>query len=91
MKLKPLIMMDYNSTVGGVDKGDQNLSYYPCAGNGQKMYDKKVFHHLLDMGIFNMFGVYQKGGDSTRTLSSGSSCWKHSSNRSDFQSRALRD
>lgn len=82
--------MDYNSTVSAVDKSDQNLSYYPCARNGQKMYDKKVFRHLLDMAIYNAFGVYQKSGDSTPTLSSGSSCWKHSSNRTDLQSRPSR-
>lgn len=54
--------------MGGVDKSDQNLSYYPCARNGQKIYYKKVFRHLLDMAIYNAFIIYQKSGNTTTHL-----------------------
>lgn len=39
---KLLLVMEYNNTMCGVDKSDQNLSYYPCARNGQK-YTKRCF------------------------------------------------
>lgn len=59
---KPTIALDYNNTMGGVDRSDQNLSYYPSLRKGQKVYYKKLFRHFLDIAIFNAFTLYKKSG-----------------------------
>ncbi|GBM85351.1 PiggyBac transposable element-derived protein 4 [Araneus ventricosus] len=45
-KLKPAVVADYNNTMGGVDKADQCLSYYPVARNQQRKYYKNIFCYL---------------------------------------------
>lgn len=62
VNLKPTIVLDYNNTMGGVDKCDQNLSYYPCTRNRQNVYYKKIFQHLMEMAIFNAYVLYAKSG-----------------------------
>lgn len=57
---KPNIVMDYNKTMGGVDRADQRLVYYPSIRKGQKKYYKKIFRHLLDLSILNSFVLYKK-------------------------------
>lgn len=59
---KPAVVIDYNHTMGGVDKSDQMLSYYPATRSRQKIYYKNIFRHLLDMAVFNAFVLHQKQG-----------------------------
>ena len=66
--LKPKAIADYNLTMGGVDKSDQCISYYPAIRNQQKKYYKKLFRHLLDQVIWNSFVLYQKTGGTLRHL-----------------------
>ncbi|KAG0414574.1 hypothetical protein HPB47_008270 [Ixodes persulcatus] len=60
--VKPAAVYDYNNTMGGVDKSDQNLSYYPAVRDGQKVYYKKIFGHLFDMCVYDSFVLYKKQG-----------------------------
>lgn len=48
--------------MGGVDKSDQCLSYYPVARNQQRKYYKKIFGYLLNQAIWNAFVIYKKSG-----------------------------
>ena len=65
---KPKAVFDYNHTMGGVDKSDQCLAYYPTMRNQQRKYYKKLFRHLLDMVIWNSFCLYQKNGGKVKHL-----------------------
>ena len=57
---KPKAVMWYNGTMGGVDRADQCLSYYPVARNQQRKYYKKIFRYLLNQAVFNSFVLYKK-------------------------------
>lgn len=46
--------------MGGVDKSDQCLSYYPVARNHQRKYYKKIFRHLLNQSVWNAYVIYKK-------------------------------
>lgn len=59
---KPAVALDYNNTISGVDRSDQNMSYYSSLRKGQKVYYKKLFCLLLDISIFNAFCLYKKQG-----------------------------
>lgn len=60
MKLKPSMIVDYNNNMGGVDKSDQCLSYYPVMRNKQRKYYKKIFRFLLSQTVWNAFLLYKK-------------------------------
>jgi hypothetical protein len=45
---KPLVVDQYNSFMGGVDRNDQLLSYYGFAHRTVKWW-KRLFLHLLDI------------------------------------------
>lgn len=62
MKMKPQAVLSYNNTMGGVDRSDQCLSYYPVARNQQRKYYKKIFRHLLNQAVWNSFVIYKKNG-----------------------------
>ncbi|GBM38918.1 hypothetical protein AVEN_271036-1 [Araneus ventricosus] len=62
VKVKPRAVVLYNATMGGVDRSDQCLSYYPVARNQQRKYYKKIFRHLLNQAVWNFFVIYQKNG-----------------------------
>ena len=51
-------IMDYNTYMGGVDRGDQVRGYNSCRTNCRKFY-KYIFHFLLDVAITNAF-ILQK-------------------------------
>ncbi|KAG8174874.1 hypothetical protein JTE90_020606 [Oedothorax gibbosus] len=57
---KPQAIVDYNFTMGGVDKADQCLSYYPTVRNQQKKYYLKIFRHILNQCVWNCFVLYKK-------------------------------
>jgi len=46
-------VLDYNHTMGGVDKADQELTFYPVMRKQQKRYYKKTFRHLLEQCLWN--------------------------------------
>lgn len=56
---KPKIVLDYNKSMGGVDRKDQFLSAQPVERLRNKVWYKKVFARLLSTKIFNLFIIYQ--------------------------------
>lgn len=59
-KLKPTIVVDYNKTMGGVDKGDQVMGTHTLMRKQQKKYYKKIVRHLIDQCLFNAYVLYKK-------------------------------
>ena len=59
---KPEAVIDYNQNMGGVDKSDQCLSYYPVARNHQRKYYKKIFRHLINQSVWNSYVIHKKKG-----------------------------
>jgi hypothetical protein len=66
--IKPKLVLDYNDSMGGVDKADQNLSYYDSLRKGTKCYYKKLFRHLVDQTLYNAFIIHQQLGGKYKTL-----------------------
>ncbi|XP_054715386.1 piggyBac transposable element-derived protein 4-like [Uloborus diversus] len=64
LKKKPSTVVDYNKTMGGVDKMDSCTSNYSAKRKRQKKYYKKIFFHLLDLTIWNSFILYKKNDGS---------------------------
>lgn len=64
---KPQIVVDYNATMGGVDKADQQIALYSMKRKQQKKYYKKIFRHLLEQTAFNSFVPYKKYCDKNLT------------------------
>ncbi|GFX97141.1 piggyBac transposable element-derived protein 4 [Trichonephila clavipes] len=62
VKLKTKAIVFYNNSMGGVDRSDQCLSYYPVARNQQRKYYKKIFRHLLNQIVWNSFVIFKKNG-----------------------------
>ncbi|GFV25138.1 piggyBac transposable element-derived protein 4 [Trichonephila clavipes] len=60
VRRKPQVLMEYNNTKGSVDRMDQHLINYPLRKKRGKKYYKKVFFHLLDTSLGNIFVLYQK-------------------------------
>lgn len=56
---KPKIVLDYNKSMGGVDRKDQFLSAHPVERLRNKVWYKKVFARLLSTAVFNIFIIYQ--------------------------------
>ncbi|GBM08918.1 PiggyBac transposable element-derived protein 4 [Araneus ventricosus] len=48
--------------MGGVDKADECLSYYPTVRNQQKKYYLKIFRQILNQSVWNSFVLYKKNG-----------------------------
>lgn len=59
---KPQAVVDYNDTMGGVDRVDQHLAEYATPRKRGKKYYKKIFFHLLDLALWNSFVLYKKSG-----------------------------
>ncbi|GFX76154.1 piggyBac transposable element-derived protein 4 [Trichonephila clavipes] len=62
IRRKPKAVMEYNNTMGGVDRLDQHLTNYPLIKKRGKKYYKKIFFHLLDICLRNSFVLYKKNG-----------------------------
>lgn len=58
---KPKVIVDYNMYMGVVDKSDQCMAYYPNIRNQQRKYYKKIFKHILDQFVWNLFVLYREG------------------------------
>ncbi|GFW33505.1 piggyBac transposable element-derived protein 4 [Trichonephila clavipes] len=67
-KLKPKIVVDYNDTMGDVDRADQNLASYAIPRKYGKKYYRKIFFHIFDQCIWNSYVLYKKIGDSKSQL-----------------------
>jgi len=52
---KPRVVLDYSNTMGGVDKADQELTFYPVMCKQQKRYYIRIFRHLLEQCLWNAY------------------------------------
>ncbi|XP_068119862.1 piggyBac transposable element-derived protein 4-like [Hyperolius riggenbachi] len=66
---KPQVILDYNHTMGGVDRADQAMTYYPAVRKQQKKYYKNFFRHLLEQSLWNAFILYKQRSDRPGTHS----------------------
>jgi hypothetical protein len=65
---KPKVVIDYNLTMGGVDRSDQCLTYYDCCRK-TRIYYKKLFRHIVDQAVFNSHVLHrQMSGKPMRLL-----------------------
>eukprot|EP00106_Octopus_bimaculoides_P023570 XP_014791012.1 PREDICTED: piggyBac transposable element-derived protein 4-like [Octopus bimaculoides] len=55
---KPTVVYEYNFTMGGFDKVNQQLVDYPITRKWGKKYYKKVFFHLIDLVVWNSYILY---------------------------------
>lgn len=58
-KIKPSCVMEYNGSMGAVDRFDMKNSFVDCTRKTLKWY-KKVFFHLVDCAIHNAQIVHQQ-------------------------------
>ena len=56
---KPQAVVEYNKYMGGVDRGDQLLSYYGFPHRTVKWW-RRAFYYLLDAAIVNSYILYTK-------------------------------
>ena len=54
---RPVLITDYNTHMGGVDRMDQMLTYYSAGRKTIKWY-KRLFWRIVDMAIVNSFILY---------------------------------
>jgi len=66
--MKPKLIVDYNNTIGGIDRLDQHLHDYQISKKREKKYYKKIFMHLIDLVVFNSFILYKKNERTTDNL-----------------------
>lgn len=55
---KPSLVLDYNKSMGGVDRKDQFLSAQPMERARNKVWYKKLFRRLYNTAIFNSFVIF---------------------------------
>lgn len=55
---KPNIVLDYNKSMGGVDRKDQILSAQPLERLRNRVWYKKLFRRLYNAAIFNCFVIF---------------------------------
>ena len=53
----PAAIVSYNTSMGGVDRGDQLRGYYSCQSKSHKFY-KYIFYFLLDTAVTNVYILY---------------------------------
>lgn len=58
IKLKPIIVEDYNKYMSGVDREDQMLSYHSALRKTLRWY-KKVGLHVLEMFLLNAYYLFK--------------------------------
>ena len=56
---KPACVQDYNMGMNGVDKLDQNISYYPFIRKSYK-WSTKYMMYMIQISVFNAFVLYQQ-------------------------------
>lgn len=57
-KQKPACIVEYNNAMNGVDKLDQNITYYPFIRKSHK-WSKKFVTYLFEISLFNAFVLYK--------------------------------
>ncbi|XP_049870488.1 piggyBac transposable element-derived protein 4-like isoform X1 [Pectinophora gossypiella] len=55
---KPAVVLDYNKSMGGVDRKDQYLASQALERQKTKVWYKKLFRRLYNAAIFNCFVIY---------------------------------
>src|SRR6267154_948832 len=58
VKPKPLVNLDYNKYMGGVDLSDQHGSYYPVGRKARKWW-KYIFWHFINLAINNAYVLFR--------------------------------
>ncbi|GFX89857.1 piggyBac transposable element-derived protein 4 [Trichonephila clavipes] len=58
--MKPVVVCDYNNTMGGVDLCGQEMSYYPRLRKQQGKYYIKIFRQFLDQSLWNAYVISKK-------------------------------
>ena len=58
-KNKPVVIVDYNNSMGAVDSADQMLTTYPAERKRHKVWYKKFFRHLLSLAVLNAYTYAQ--------------------------------
>ena len=58
-KIKPNMIIDYNKSMGGVDKLDQFMSYYDMGRAGKKFW-RYIFYTYFNIAIINSFICFKK-------------------------------
>ncbi|KAF9407212.1 hypothetical protein HW555_012682 [Spodoptera exigua] len=61
---KPILILDYNIMMGGVDKKDQMLAMYPIERKRTKIWYKKLFRRLLNVSVLNAYIVHKHNSSS---------------------------
>lgn len=56
---KPSPIVQYNKYMGGVDRQDQLMSYYPCERKSIRWY-KKLGLHIVQMLLLNAYLLFKK-------------------------------
>ncbi|XP_041982758.1 piggyBac transposable element-derived protein 4-like [Aricia agestis] len=56
---KPILILDYNIMMGGVDKKDQMLAMYPIERKRTRVWYKKLFRRLLNVSVLNSFIIHR--------------------------------
>jgi hypothetical protein len=59
-KVKPAVVLDYNTNMGAVDLADQMLTAYPMDGKRKVAWYKKFFRHLINQAILNSYAINRK-------------------------------
>ena len=59
VKLKPVVIDDYNQHMLGVDKLDQFASYYSFLHKSVKWW-RKIFFWMLEVAVINSYIIYKK-------------------------------
>ncbi|KAJ8951408.1 hypothetical protein NQ314_007679 [Rhamnusium bicolor] len=64
---KSLPIYMYNKYMGGVDRQDQLMSYYPCERKTLRWY-KKILFHILQMLLLNLYLLFKKFTNSRMSI-----------------------
>jgi hypothetical protein len=56
---KPMVFVQYNKNMGGVDKLDQQVKPYQCLRKIEHWY-QKLFRHFLDISVHNASVIFNE-------------------------------
>lgn len=62
---KPILILDYNIMMGGVDKKDQLLAMYPVERKRTSVWYKKLFRRLLNITVLNSYIIHHHSSSMT--------------------------
>ncbi|GFT18353.1 piggyBac transposable element-derived protein 4 [Trichonephila clavipes] len=62
IRRKPKAVMEYNNTMGGVDRLDKHLTNYPLIKKGEKKYYKNILSSIGHMFVHKFCVVQKKNG-----------------------------